>query len=354
MKRVIVVHAPGDERQLGELLEQVFTGAGVDVRLVVQEHPHGPLEALACAAPFLGPGQMWLLLADTLVEDLAVLPADAVGVGPVDDAGEFCIAHCDSQGWIQEYADKPEQCGPSQRAVVGVYRFADAALVQDLMCDPATWVTGELSDLLTRYGQQRPLLAVEVSGWQDLGSYERYVAANGAGLTGRVGHGFEVAEDGSVAKTGERSHVAAQTQWYRDLPASAVGLALRLLEAGEGWYRVEFFDYPTLAQLLLYEPLPARTWRFVLRRLLEIVEERLWAPTRCADPELPSWCERKYITKTEQRLTNWPRWSVLRSQSLVVNEGVVPSFDELWPGAVAALRKLSACRRRTAVSSMAI
>lgn len=338
---VAVVHAIGDDRQLRPLVDQVFAGAGLELTFVLQEAPTGPLEAFACAADVLeASGETLLILGDTLVDDLSVLPVDSVGVGHVDAVREFCIARTDQAGRISGYEDKPDRDGPSDEAVAGVYSFGDTGLLQKLLRDSATVDTGELSDLLKAYGDQHPLTAVPVSGWRDLGAYERYIDANQRTFFGRADHSFAVDDAGSVVKGGDEALMAAQVQWYRSLPDTAAGLAPRLLGAGKGWYSVELLDYPSLSQLLLYEPLPPSTWAFLLSRLLEVTETRLWAPTRRPGRGTAAWCERKYITKTEHRLSQWQEWARLRGRRLVVDGNELPAFEELWPVATAALRAL--------------
>lgn len=331
VRSVVVVHAPGDDRQILPLLTRVFGGAGLEFLLAVQPLPAGPRDALACARAHLTDGDLTLVLGDTLIGDFAALPPDGVGIGRVETAREFCLVKSDPSGRIVGYEDNPDREDASDDAVVGVYRFGDGALIQQLLDEAATHGGGELSDLLAWYGRQRPLSAVRVRGWQDLGSYERYLAANRASMLGRAGHRFTVVDDGSVIKSGNPALIAAQVRWFRNLPGTAASLVPRLLEAGEGWHRTELLDYPSLAQLLLYEPLPPATWSLLLTRLLGVMEECLWGPTRRRSPELPVWCERVYITKTEDRLASWALWEQIRSRALVVNGAAVPSFDELWP-----------------------
>ncbi|WP_367435206.1 sugar phosphate nucleotidyltransferase [Streptomyces celluloflavus] len=349
VRDVVVVHAPGDDRHILPLLVRVFDVAELEFHLAVQPRPAGPLDALACARKHLSDGDLTLVLGDTLVSDFAALPPDGVGIGRVEAAREFCLVDTDRSGRIVGYADKPDRDGASDDAVVGVYRFADGALIRQLLDEAGAHEGGELSGLLARYGMQRPLAAVRMHGWQDLGSYERYLDANRASLLGRADHRFTVADDGSVIKSGNPALIAAQVRWFRNLPETAAGLAPRLLEAGEGWHRTELLDYPSLAQLLLYEPLPPTTWSLLLTRLLGVMEDCLWAPTRRKSPELPVWCERVYITKTEDRLASWSLWEQIRSRTLVVNSTAVPSFDELWPSAVARLRAVAAAATHSSV-----
>ncbi|MFJ9174953.1 sugar phosphate nucleotidyltransferase [Streptomyces sp. NPDC102360] len=345
VRHVAVVHAPGDDRHVQALVDQVFAGADLHIRLVPQPTPLGPLDALAQAAPHLMPGgDVTLILGDTLIGDLEELPADSVAVGRAGAARDFCVVGTDADGRILAYTDKPDQDTATERAVVGVYRFADCRLLRTLLADPDPdpGRDTELSALLRKYGAQRSLTAVPVDVWWDLGSYDRYVAANRLSLTGRAGHSFAVTDDGTVVKRGDGALMAAQARWYRSLPDTALGLAPRLLGEGEGWYRIELVDYPSLAELLLFEPLPEATWRLVLRRLIDVVESRLWAPTRREDPGLRAWCERKYVEKTEQRLASWKGWTRVRDERLTVNGVELPAFGEVWPAAVDALRGLAA------------
>ncbi|MBC9717998.1 NTP transferase domain-containing protein [Streptomyces sp. TRM66268-LWL] len=342
VRHFVIVHAPGDDRQIRTLVEQVFAGAGFELRLVVQAVPYGPLNALAQAAPYLLPdGDVTLVLGDTLIGDLGALPPDSVAVSRVEAAQDYCVVGTDDAGRIIAYADKPQGAELSQHAVVGVYRFADSRRLRTLLSDEVP-PQAELSVILRAYGAQRPLSAVPVELWWDLGSYDRYVTANRTSLSGRADHSFAVTDDGTVVKRGDGTLMAAQAGWYRSLPDTAAGLAPRLLGEGEGWYRIELMDYPSLAELLLFEPLPAATWRHVLARLLQVMESRLWAPTRRTDSGAAEWCERKYVDKTEQRLASWKHWDRVREERLVVNGVQLPAFDEVWPSAGNALRSLAA------------
>jgi len=349
IRRIVVVHAPGDDRLVLPLLTHVFADAELKFFLALQTCPNGPLDALACATEYLTDDDLTLVLGDTLVSDFAALPSDAVGIGQVEAGSEFCLVQAVPSGRIVGYEDKPDHDGPSDEAVVGVYRFADGRLIRRLLGVADIQEHGELSDLLTRYGQQYPLTAVPMQGWQDLGSYERYLAANRASMLGRADHHFTVVDDGSVIKSGNPALIAAQVRWFRNLPETAVGLAPRVLESGEGWHRTELLDYPSLSQLLLYEPLPRATWSLLITRLLGVMEDCLWAPTRRRSAELPLWCEHVYVDKTEDRLGSWPAWEQIRARALVVNGTPVPSFDELWPAAVALLQRVASTASHSSV-----
>lgn len=206
VRRALVVHARGDDRQLRPLVDGVFSHAGMEFQFVEQEPVAGPLDAFACGAEHLVTGGVILVLGDTLVASLEELPPDAVGVGTVSEAREFCVVVTDHLGRIIGYEDKPDRDDPSDYAVVGVYRLADVELVRSLLRERSTFVTGELSDLLRCYGRHRPLQAVPMACWRDLGSYDRYVLTNRSALLGRADHIFVVGDDGFVVKSGEHAH----------------------------------------------------------------------------------------------------------------------------------------------------
>ncbi|WP_345220063.1 NTP transferase domain-containing protein, partial [Streptomyces cremeus] len=96
VRHFVVVHAPGDDRHVRTLVDQVFAGADLHVRLVLQPVPLGPLDALEKAASHLMPGvDVTLILGDTLIGDLEELPADSVAVGRAGAARDFCVVGTD-------------------------------------------------------------------------------------------------------------------------------------------------------------------------------------------------------------------------------------------------------------------
>lgn len=315
---------------------------------VEQPTPEGPGPAVARAAEVLDDCDTLLLLADTIVDGVEELPPDAVGVAPVTCAQEFCVVTTAPDGTVTGYQDKSSMTDAHPLALAGIYRFADGAWLRKVLADDTVFAREDISEVLSRYDRHIPLRAVTVKGWRDLGSYDRYVKAARAALSGRSTHTFEARRDGGVLKRGETSLIDAQLDWYDRLPESAAGLTPRVLSAAAGnAYSIELCDYPTLARLLLYEQLGGPAWRFVLSELLETAEDVLWGPTRRLDSSLAGWCQRKYTAKTLRRLERWTPWHDLRTRPLRVNDGWVPAFDEVWPSAAAALDQLADTARES-------
>lgn len=347
--RIVIVHAPGANDELRGLMDRVFSGAGVEFVFAEQPAPDGPGRALAAAVEVLQDDDTLLLLADTVIEGLEDLAPDTVGVARVQSPHEFCIALVAPDRTVTEYQDKPTSPVEDPVALIGVYRFAGGAFLRDILADMATFVNGDISEVLCHYGKRYPLRAVPMRGWRDLGSYDRYVTANRDSIVGRSAHTFATTRDGGVVKRGGPSLIRAQLDWYGHVPERAAALAPRVLSAdlhGHA-YRTELCDYPSLASLLLYENLGVQAWNFVLGELLGVIEEALWAPTRQNDPSLGAWCDRKYTAKTLGRLERWEPWVTLRERPMRVNGIWVPAFDELWPAAAQALDRLAKSARES-------
>src|SRR5690606_33928623 len=121
-------------------------------------------------------GPVRLVLGDTLIRD-AYEGEDFVYVGRVSESRRWCLAVTNEDGYICDYLDKQEGVSEPHMALAGYYHLTDGAYLRHCVAESLVAGECELSHVLRRYGQQRPLQARPVQEWYDFGHIDNLVHA---------------------------------------------------------------------------------------------------------------------------------------------------------------------------------
>ncbi len=338
---VTLVAAPAQRAALETVVAGTLAGSGATVRCVEQDVPRGPGDALARVASLLT-GPVLVLLGDTLCRVPEDFRDDWIGVSPYPPGthASWCTVATDPTGTVTELLDKPASADAPDRAAIGMYFFRDPDLLRDALAramaeGPGLGGEFQLKPILDHYRARRPLRALELDGWVDLGTLRGYRQAVRSSLPGRHFNALTVDRTGRVRKQtlrvdGEENDEAG---WFTAVPPGARLLAPRFLGAdddGKG-YATEYLDYLTLAEFFTFGYVPAQTWPEILGDLIEVLDTQLWA--RHHDPANRDWARAMYLEKTLARLAGWHRQDLLARDGYVINGVPTPGFAALWRAA---------------------
>jgi glucose-1-phosphate thymidylyltransferase len=182
VERIVVVVGYMGERIAEFLRERYRTG----IELVEQPERLGLGHAIAVTAPQVSAGPVLIVLGDTIVEpawqDYLAGPDAVIGVKEVDDPRRFGVVEVQGET-VLRLVEKPAD-PPSNLAIVGLYYFPDAALLQRALAglieeDRRTKGEIQLTDALQRMldgGTRMRVSAVE--GWFDCGKPETLLETN--------------------------------------------------------------------------------------------------------------------------------------------------------------------------------
>jgi len=286
-----------------------------------------------------------IVLGDTFFRflDPLTLQTDepTVLVHPVDDSFRWCIVDVDSQSRVTALHDKEANLPIPQQALIGVYLLPDA---EQLRCAARTAVTAatgkvELSAVLRNVSLQQPLRAVPAGAWQDCGNPDLYVGSHQRLLESRAFNHLHVdLLSGMISKHSERAEkLIDEINYLRLLPPELAVLFPRLvdfsIDAGDPWMRLEYFGFPTLAEVFLYERLSTGAWMRVFRRLRGLICDCFMRWPRKLDAySLHS----MYLDKPRARLDSLTGPSELlqlvRSEEpVVVNGRALANLPAVWP-----------------------
>lgn len=300
------------------------------------------------------PGEPVLVhLGDTLVPGLAaLLPAEgpAVLVADAPDGGRWCGVRHAPDGRVQRFVERAETAAGGPVAV-GVYRL-DAL--------PAAWPTlpprPEISELLLAVAPAAAWRAVPVPRWHDTGHLDRYQMARKRVLESRAFNTLQFDDFlGTVTKRSRHwRKLQAEVRWALDLPPALQPLVPRVLDfvpdGPQTRVTMEYYGYPTAAELWLYSSLSAPLLEGVVRRLGEVLDRFAAQPRTLTAAD----CDRMYRAKTEQRVAEALQGSAVLARlfdadTLEIDGTEQPGWRALWAQAQALLPALHDPRHGTLV-----
>lgn len=285
-----------------------------------------------------------VVLGDTFFrfQDAAVLSADepVVLTHPVDEAFRWCTADVDSHGYVSALHDKEPNFGGASAALIGVYFAPQAKALRQAATAAVSMSPGrtELSQILLNLNRVEQIRAVPAATWQDCGNPDLQTASHQKLLESRAFNHLHVDPlFGIIRKQSERGEkLIDEINYLRLLPAELSALFPRLIDysiaADAPWMRMEYFGFPTLAEVFLYERPSGNTWSQIFGRLLEIQCDCFMKWTRNVEPES---LRSMYLGKTQQRLATLqgpPELLKLvrHAGPIQVNGRVLSNLPNLW------------------------
>ncbi len=328
-------------------------GRDLDVRFVSPSRDGGVGLTLLELLEAVETPRALCVLGDTsfTFEDASLLDDDApfVLVGPVEDSRRWCIAEVDEAGLITRLHDKQEEAPAPHRALIGVYGLPDVALAREATraaveaAERGGRRRTELSAVLTALAERSPLRAFEAESWLDVGNADRQASSHRTLLQKRAFNELDIDPVfGTITKRSRHEQkLIDEINYLRLLPPELSVLFPRLLdyraEFGGPWAKMEYYGYPTLAEVFLFDNVDPAIWDGVIQHLFRIVTDGFM---RHPAPLPESAIVDMYLTKTHERLQaarRGPEIDALISHEaeFVINGVPTPNLPLVWDRVIA-------------------
>ena len=349
IKRVVLGIRADDER-LRRFVTQSF-GSLLDVCFVTPRADRGPgftlgecLDAVPSDEPAL------IVLADTLFKSAHLdFSRSFVLTYPVDDARRWCLARLSGQR-VGELLDKPEANPDALPALIGVYFLRDTRPARKALRQRAESTTNgiQLAVALAPYVAAGELAAIRADSWSDCGNLDKLQTARRRILQERVFNSIEIDElRGTLTKRSQdTAKFLNEINYYRLLPADLSIFFPRLvgfsLKHNDLQMTLEYYTFPTLSELWVFEDVDAKVWRRVFEGLHAV--HRIFGGY--AAEILPEDCSDIYWKKTVRRLEEFARGSaadgaLVGRKELRVNGRNLKGWPALAPLIESRVRKLA-------------
>lgn len=317
---------------------QRYVSPNVAIRFVEVDPKISAGAALLYALSYFQPGDDVLVnLGDTYVPGLkgVLVPGSFVLVADgIDDQSQWCTVKLDTSGAICEFHNKSD-VDRAELVVAGVYRIPSLPAHISL---PLQLRRPEISDVLEACSQTiSNYQAVKVTLWFDVGHIDRYQVAKKRLLEARSFNSLHFDDFlGTVTKRSELwEKLDAEASWALALPQELQALSPRIIQFNKAGadtsITMEYYGYPTAAELWLYSSFSSGALTSMARRLIEVLERFRAYPRDVAKSDFHD----MYRVKTEERIAEAMRTSatleaLFKLDRIILNGREVPGWVTIW------------------------
>lgn len=281
IKRV-VLGLRATETRLPRFVQQVFGGVE-KVDCVPVKEDFGPgYTLLECLKQLDKNESVLVVLGDTLFEfskETQRKPReDFVLTAPVQDATRWCLAKVARGGAVTSLADKPAKNPDGWPALVGVYHFSDCELARRALQARLDARTGsiQLRHALQPYIEAGKLRAYPAGKWFDCGNLDFLTSSRRRLLQARSFNTIQIDElRGTITKRSEHgAKFLNEINYYRLLPHDLAMFFPRLVDFSLAqknlFMTLEYYGYPTLSEIWVFEEFEGKYWEGVFQTLRKI------------------------------------------------------------------------------------
>lgn len=271
----------------------------------------------------------------------------------VEDPYRWCTVETDNEGRVRLFHDKTANVVTPAQALIGVYYFpcledvrrcSREAVEESRARKRAT----EMADILCRL--PGPLQTAPAKEWLDCGNPDRQAASHQALLQKRAFNELSINSVlGTITKRSRYTEkFLDEINYLRLLPRDVAVLFPRVIDYSTDWCNphltMEYYGYPTLAEVLVFENIDPGIWEQVFVHLRSIILEAFATHKR---PLAPNVLHEMYIGKTQKRLQELSEHAVLgtliqNEDFIVINGRKLENLPALWKRVSDAVEQMSA------------
>lgn len=280
--------------------KEEFASYGSRIKLLNVGHTKSVVETLERALEFTPNSELILNLVTSLPKTSPTREHSVV-VDVKEQLAEDWSALALENGRVR-FIKKNQATADIGYAFSGILRASRSDLLTAVGAVP-TLARTDLLEVVERLHALKPL-HIEHADWHDCGHIQNYFKTRQKIFGSRYFNKISLSEDLTVlTKTSSNTRkLAREAAYVEALPQSASLLFPRIVsyteEPSVARLAIEFYGYPTLAEVMLYWNLPGSLWQGVFQRLGEILTQ-----FRKSAGQLPSsaWSE-VYVDKVRERV----------------------------------------------------
>ena len=271
------------ETRLPRFVQQAFGKIQKIICVPVKEDLGPGYTLLECLKQLKKDESCLVVLGDTLFEfspeTLQQSGKNFVLTGPVEDATRWCLAEVGRSHAVKNLADKPAKNPAGWPALVGVYHFHDASPARDSLqtkLDSGTRSL-QLRHALEPYIAAGKLQAYPAGKWFDCGNLDFLTSSRRRLLQARSFNTLQIDElRGTLTKRSEHgAKFLNEINYYRLLPRDLATFFPRLVDFSLApknlFTTLEYYGYPTLSEVWVFEEFESAYWEAVFQTLGKIL-----------------------------------------------------------------------------------
>jgi len=278
----IVLGLRRTETRLPRFVQQAF-GRIQHITVVPIDKDLGPgFTLLECLKEVEADQPCLVVLGDTLFEfspDTTVaFDENFVLTAPVQDTTRWCLASVDRSRQVKILADKPAKNPGNWPALVGVYHFRDTQPARDALQSALNTGTRslQLRHALQPYIDAKELRAYPAGEWFDCGNLDFLTNSRRRLLQARSFNTLQIDDlRGTITKrSAHKAKFLNEINYYRLLPRDLATFFPRLVDfsllSKDLFLTLEYYGYPTLSEVWVFEEFESKYWESVFQTLRKI------------------------------------------------------------------------------------
>ncbi len=271
------------DSRLKEYVDQYARISGIKVEIVEIQSDRGPggslIEAVSPADLKNG---VLVLMGDTLIENgTTPLPRgeNHVFTSQVQEPEGWRVTYSDKKGFVSDRKHKATPASNESEAAVGYYWFGNV--------EPETWKNIssdnseriEFSTILQNIKKAHSLKRTSIAGWLDCGNVDQLLATRRKMTASRSPNTVKIDElRSTVCKRSDQSERFHHSlNYYRLLPHDLAVFFPRLISfetsQPNAHVELEYYAYPSLNEVYLYEEHSSEFWASVMEKIGAIMEK---------------------------------------------------------------------------------
>lgn len=305
---IIVENELGDIR---EFVNRVYPHQ--NIKCVIQKERLGPLHAIyeGWKESQVNDSMVTVWLGDTICLDDFDWNKDFVAVHQVPDPHRWCLI--DNRGNLY---DKPDTEVPTDKALIGVYHFANGAdfgaSINIGMDMPTHKGEHQIAALLATYQsvQKFPFSLIDTNEWYDCGELTTYYESK-ARLLKRTARSFNKIEVdtfyGTVTKSstdeGKAKKIELEKNWFKNLTEEQSLFCPRILYSTHGVMKMTLEPGTALNEVLVYDNLRLEIWKQIIDKIIDIHHRVFLSHEITKTADIKKACFESYYLKNSERMS---------------------------------------------------
>lgn len=228
--------------------------------------------------------ELLIILGDTIIQDsfqdIILQEHSIIGYNIVDDYKRWCLIKTNNNNEITEFVDKPNKDPNTRKAIIGIYYFKDANLLNkciELIIDQNIKIKNEyqLSSAMEKYKEYSKLLAHKFDQWFDCGEVETFNKTR-QNIT-RHFNSIEVTDDKTIVKKSTNENkIKQEINWYLNIPNKLRVYVPQLIDysiiKNNVFYELEYVNFTPMQELFLYNLPDLSEWNKFLGLTFDMIE----------------------------------------------------------------------------------
>ena len=264
----------GYEKENLQNIVNLYFSNKLNITYIITDQDKGPGNSLLSILKKVKSNRVIINLGDTYIKNFTYDGFEDSFVVSKDFLSEEKWATIESKNnTLIKFRNKEKVNNDNTYAICGLYSLNDIKIFDNFLANGLI----EINDLLEFYNNYKPLKIHKTLEWLDFGHIDKYYISKKRLIQSRNFNTLEYDNLlGTITKRSKnKNKFRAEIQWQLNIPKSLKVLSPRILDysiSENPFVTMEFYSYPTLAEIWLFSELNEKIYISIITKLFKILQ----------------------------------------------------------------------------------